>query len=360
MAERTLRPTNGRVTRRRKEEHLRISLNNNVSFREVSTGLEDYAFIHQALPEIDFSRVSTETTLAGKRLDAPLVISSMVGGIEAAARINQNLAQAAQALGVGMGVGSQRCSIDAPETASTYQVRKDAPDIILFANLGAVQLNYGYGIIECQHAVDSIDANALMLHLNPLQEVLQREGNTDFTGLLHKIELLCTRLSVPVFVKEIGYGISEEVAHKLAGAGVAGIDVAGAGGTSWSEVERYRARSATADSIAASFGSWGIPTAESIVRARQGAPDIALIASGGIRTGLDVAKSIALGADVSGIALPLLKAASVSAEAVITLLQQVVMELRIAMFCVGAASIQELRYSPFLEKRARRQDGLLT
>ncbi|MFC1994651.1 type 2 isopentenyl-diphosphate Delta-isomerase, partial [Chloroflexota bacterium] len=276
-----------RENNRRKEEHLRINLQQDVQFGGVTTGLECYRFVHRALPEVDLSAINPSTVLLGKRLSAPLVISSMVGGIEAVKRINLNLAQAAQTIGVAMGLGSQRCALDDPATAATYQVRHVAPDVLLFANLGAVQLNYGYGVAECLRAVQMIGADALILHLNPLQEALQHEGNTDFGGLLDKIKQVCHELAVPVIAKEVGWGISEDMARKLAAAGVAGIDVAGAGGTSWSEVERYRAHS-NSGNIAATFASWGIPTAESLRMAQRGAPGMPLIASGGIRSGLDV------------------------------------------------------------------------
>ena len=273
----------------------------------------------------------------------------MTGGTEEAAEINRNLARAAQAYGLGMGVGSQRAALEEPSLAYTYRVRDVAPDILLLANLGAVQLNYGYGIVECRRAVEMIGADALILHLNPLQEALQPEGNTDFAGLLAKIEALCRSLEVPVVVKEVGWGISEEVARLLAEAGVAAIDVAGAGGTSWSEVEMRRAGSESARRIAESFADWGIPTAESVQMARRGAPRTTIIASGGIRTGVDVAKAIALGADAAGMASPLLKPATVSAEAVGERIREVLEELRTAMFCVGARSIQELKSAPLVK-----------
>lgn len=337
---------------RRKEEQLRITLNENVKFKGITTGFDDYQFIHQALPEIDMNRVDLSTTLFGKKLGAPLVISSMVGGIEPARQINRNLAYAAQATHVAMGVGSQRPAIDDATVVQTYQVRDIAPDMLLFANLGAVQLNYGYGLSECRRVVEMIGADALILHLNPLQEALQPDGNTNFSGLLKKIEKICSQLTIPVIIKEVGCGISETVARKLAEVGVAAIDVAGAGGTSWSEVERHRLHTETGNNIATSFASWGIPTSESIKKARHGAPGITMIASGGIRNGLDAAKAIALGADAAGIATPLLKAASDSAEAVMVTLQEVIEELRIAMFCIGAANIQELKESPFLERKS--------
>jgi isopentenyl-diphosphate delta-isomerase len=340
------------ANKRRKKEQLQITLNEDVEFKEVATGLDDYLFIHQALPEIDLAAVNLSCPLFGETLKAPLVISSMVGGIDAAAGINQNLAQAAQAVGVAMGVGSQRCAIDDSGTASTYEVRDIAPDILLFANLGAVQLNYGYGVSECRRAVEMVGADALILHLNPLQEALQPEGNTNFGGLLSKIEQVCRELPVPVIVKEVGCGISESVAQMLAKAGVAAIDVGGAGGTSWSEVERYRAQRELGNNTAATFASWGIPTVQSIEMVRCAAPGLTLIASGGIRTGLDVAKAIALGADAAGVAAPLLKAASISAETVMAALREIIEGLRISMFCIGAANLKELKDSSLLKRKS--------
>ena len=334
---------------RRKSEHLRISLEEDVRFRGLTTDLERYRFLHRALPEISRDEIELATTLLGKELRAPLLISSMTGGTEEAAEINRNLARAAQAYGLGMGVGSQRAALEEPSLDYTYRVRDVAPDILLLANLGAVQLNYGYGVEECRRAVEMIGADALILHLNPLQEALQPEGNTDFAGLLAKIEALCRALEVPVVVKEVGWGISEEVARLLAEAGVAAIDVAGAGGTSWSEVEMRRAESESARRIAESFADWGIPTAESIQMARRGAPRTTIIASGGIRTGVDVAKAIALGADAAGMASPFLKPATVSAEAVGERIREVLEELRTAMFCVGAKNLQELRSAPLVK-----------
>ena len=282
MSDTVLDGTTKQTNSKRKEEHLHIALNNDVAFKQVSTGLEDYYFVHNALPETDLAEVDTSISLFDKTLSAPLIISSMVGGIEEARRINRNLAEAAQIMGLAMGVGSQRCFIDDPSTMSTYQVRDIAPDILLFANLGAVQLNYGYGVRECRLAVEAIGADALILHLNPIQETLQLEGNTNFTGLLGKIEQVCAELPFPVIVKEVGCGISEDVARRLSSVGVAGIDVAGAGGTSWTEIERYRAHDELTNNVAATFASWGIPTADSISMARRGAPQLTLIASGGI------------------------------------------------------------------------------
>ncbi|MFN3929561.1 MAG: type 2 isopentenyl-diphosphate Delta-isomerase, partial [Thermoflexus sp.] len=221
----------------RKADHIRINLEEDVSFGQLTTGFERLRFVHRALPELDLQEVDLSTTFFGKTLKAPLLISSMTGGTEEAGRINRNLAEAAQARGIAMGLGSMRAALERPELLPTFQVRRYAPDILLFANLGAVQLNYGYTVDHCRRAVELVKADALILHLNPLQEALQPEGDTNFAGLLRKIEAVCKALPVPVVVKEVGWGISEEVARLLADAGVAAIDVAGAGGTSWSQVE---------------------------------------------------------------------------------------------------------------------------
>lgn len=336
------------VHTQRKSDHLRISLEEDVRFR-LTTGLERYRFVHQALPEINREEVHLSTVLLGRELKAPLVISSMTGGTKAAEQINMNLARAAQSYGVGMGVGSQRAAIEDPQWAHTYQVRRVAPDILLLANLGAVQLNHGYGLNECRRAVEMIEADGLILHLNPLQEALQDGGDVNFAGLLVKIEDVCRHLTVPVIVKEVGWGISEEVARKLAGAGVAAIDVAGAGGTSWSQVEMHRTNDDLTRQIAADFADWGIPTAESIHLVRRGAPQTTLIASGGIYTGIEVAKAIALGADAVALAAPLLRLATISAEAVGQKIREIAEELRTAMFCIGAADLDVLKDTPFLK-----------
>jgi isopentenyl-diphosphate Delta-isomerase len=335
----------------RKQEHLDIVLNRDVDFKGVSAGFDDYYFIHQALPEINLEYVDLSIKLFDKKLAAPLIISSMVGGIDSAAELNRNLAAAAQELGLAMGLGSQRCAIDNPAAVSSYQVRDVAPDILLLANLGAVQLNYSYTVDECRRAVDMVNADGLILHLNPLQEALQPEGNTNFSGLVNKIEKVCSGLKAPVIVKEVGGGISDNVARMLSNAGVAAIDIAGAGGTSWSEVEKYRERTQAKENVAAAFASWGIPTVKSIDMVRRGAPEMTLIASGGVRNGIDVARAIALNADLAGIAAPLLRAANISVEAVITALQEFIEELKITMFCTGTTTIEELKNTPFMERK---------
>lgn len=285
----------------------------------------------------------------GRRLRAPILISCMTGGVERGREINHRLARAAQALGCAMGIGSQRAAIEDPDLAPLFRVRDVAPDILLLANLGAVQFNYGYGVDECKRAVAMIEADALALHLNPLQEALQPEGNVNFAGLLAKIEAICRKLEVPVVVKEVGWGISARVARQLAEAGVAAIDVGGAGGTSWSEVERHRASTTLRCRVSAAFAGWGIPTADSLRQARQAAPTLPLIASGGLRDGIDVAKAIALGADLAGFASPLLKAAAESGDAAHELLTALVEELRTSMFCCGARDLAGLKQVEVVE-----------
>jgi isopentenyl-diphosphate delta-isomerase len=269
----------------------------------------------------------------------------MTGGVSQARDINRNLAVAAQKMGLAMGLGSQRLAIEQPDAEEFFRVRDVAPDILLFANLGAVQLNYGYGVEECLRAVEMVGADALFLHLNPLQEAIQPEGNVNFDGLAGRIAEVCKSLSVPVVVKEVGWGISGEVARILANAGVAAIDVAGAGGTSWSEVERHRTASAARRRVAGAFAGWGIGTAESLVEVRRAVPDIPVFASGGIHTGIEVAKAIALGASLVGLASSLLRVAVESAAAVEDELRVLVDELKITMFCSGAGTLDALRDS---------------
>jgi len=332
--------------KQRKSEHIRINLEEDVAFKRVSTGFEHYRFLHRALPSIDLEDVGTSIRLFDKRLEAPLLISSMTGGTSEAQAINRRLAQAAQETGIALGLGSQRAAIEDPTLADTYRVRGVAPDILLLANLGAVQLNYGYGPDECGRAVEMVEADALILHLNPLQEALQPGGNTDFAGLLPKIERVCRTLEVPVVVKEVGWGISEPVARQLADAGVAAIDVAGSGGVSWSKVEMHRAVTEHQRAVAEVFDDWGIPTVESLLMVRRTVPELPAIASGGIRDGIQIAKAVALGAMACGVAGPFLPVAIESTAAVVELIGVLVDQLRIAMFAVGASEISLLRDCP--------------
>lgn len=335
-------------TEERKLDHIRIVLGEDVNAKGVASGFAAFRFSHDALPELDLQEIDMSLSLFGKRLRAPLLISSMTGGASGAEQINIHLAEAAEALGLAMGVGSQRAAISNAALAHTYQVRRVAPTALMLANIGAVQLNYGFGIDECRRAVDMIEADALILHLNALQEAVQPEGNTNFAGLLSKIEQVCHALDVPVVVKEVGNGIGAKTARRLVDAGVQAIDVAGAGGTSWSEVERYRQTDPHRSRVAATFAGWGIPTTQAIVDVRAALPEAIVIGSGGIRSGVDVAKAIALGADLGGSAAPHLFAAvdGGGMNAVVQGLQAFIDELRIAMFCVGAPNLQALRATP--------------
>ncbi|HDD54637.1 MAG TPA: type 2 isopentenyl-diphosphate Delta-isomerase [Chloroflexi bacterium] len=328
-------------TSSRKSDHIRINLTEEVR-SGISTGLEDYSFPHQALPELDLGEIRLDLRLFGKKITAPVFISSMTGGTNKAGKINQILAEAAQAAGIPMGVGSQRAALEEASLAESFKVRKAAPDILLFANLGAVQLNYGVTAVDCQRVVEMIEADALILHLNPLQEAVMAEGNTNFAGLIAKIEEVCKTLSVPVIAKEVGWGISRNAAIMLRDAGISAIDVAGAGGTSWTEVEIHRSETAIQRQVASSFGDWGIPTAESIQIVHQAAPDIPIFASGGIRNGVEIAKTIALGATLAGLAGPFLKAADESPQAVLQVIDRLTREIQISMFASGAKDLRSL------------------
>ena len=326
----------------RKDDHIKINLEQDVR-SALTTGLEKIHFIHDALPELDLDEVDTRVKLFDKEIQAPILISSMTGGTPDAGVINFRLAEAAQACGLAMGVGSQRAALENPERAASFQVRKVAPDILLFANIGAVQLNYGYGIDECQRAVEMIAADALYLHLNPLQEAVQAGGDTNWKDLGRKIEKVCKKLSVPVIAKEVGWGISEKTARRLAGCGIAAIDVAGAGGTSWSQVEMHRAPDEYLRSLAATFVGWGIPTAESILNVKHAVPGITIFASGGLKDGLDIAKCIALGATLGGMAGQFLKAAAISTENAVSLMKLTQRQIQVSMFAVGAENISEIQ-----------------
>ncbi|MGH2448735.1 MAG: type 2 isopentenyl-diphosphate Delta-isomerase, partial [Chloroflexota bacterium] len=253
------------------------------------------------------------------------------------------LAQVAQQAGIALGLGSGRVLLEQPEVRPTFHVRPHAPDVPIFANLGAVQLNQGIAVKDCRRLVDLIEADALVLHLNALQEALQPEGDTEFAGLLEKIGRLCDELDVPVIVKEVGWGIAPDVVVALLEAGVAAVDVAGAGGTSWSEVERHRLHGTVAQRVAAAFSGWGLPTAEAIRGARRAAPDAIIFASGGIRTGMEAAKALGLGANLVGAAGPFLRAAAEGREAALELAAEFIETLRTVMFCIGARDLTALR-----------------
>jgi len=329
-------------TEARKREHIETVLNANVAAKGVTTGFESFAFAHCALPELDLDNIDLSTTVFGRHLRAPILISSMTGGSAKGGVINRRLAASAQELGLAVGLGSQRAAIEQGKLANTYKVRDIAPDILLFANLGAVQLNYGYDVDQARLAVDMIEADALFIHLNPLQEAVQPEGDRNWRGILVKLEELVRKLEVPVIVKEIGNGLSADLAKKLISIGVGGLDVAGAGGTSWSEVEANRQPDPLIKKVAHSFAGWGIPTAHSLIEVRREAGSLPVFASGGLRTGIDIAKAIRLGATLCGVAAPALGAADEDTETVTKHLQCLIEELKIVAFCTGSQNLGDL------------------
>ena len=334
-------PASG-ATEARKSRHLDICLEDDVASK-LDAGFSRVRLRHEALPECALEDVDTATTFLGHKLAAPLIISSMTGGTERAGAINFNLAIAAERAGVALALGSQRAALENAELLATYRVREVAPKVVLFANLGAVQLNYGVTIAAAQRTVDSIGANGLYLHFNPLQEALQPNGDTNFRDLLPKIDALCRALDVPIIAKSVGSGISARTAQRLIGAGVSAIDVAGAGGTSWARVEGKRAGDSRREALAETFAGWGYPTIEATIALRAALPEARLVASGGVRSGVDVAKALALGADLAGLALPFLEPATRSADAVSEALDAILTGLRIAMFASGCRRVRDLR-----------------
>jgi len=331
------------LERDRKAEHIRLALDRRMQLGH--SYFDDYRFEHEALPEIDAEDIDLSVEFLGRRLQAPLLVSCMTGGTETAGRINRNLAAGAERTGIAVGVGSQRKALEDPVKADTFRVREVAPTVPLLANLGAVQLNYGMGVRECRQAVDMIGADALVLHLNPLQEAIQPEGQCNFSGLLPKIGDVVRGVGVPVVVKEIGCGISEATARALAGQGIRIVDTAGVGGTSWARIEAERAGDLEIGEL---FAGWGLPTPESIRQVRR-VEGLTVIASGGIRNGLDAAKAIAFGADLVGMAYPFLEPATESPERVAEKVRRTIRELKICMFCLGVKSIAELQRTKLLK-----------
>ncbi|MFG3691805.1 type 2 isopentenyl-diphosphate Delta-isomerase [Stutzerimonas stutzeri] len=333
----------------RKNDHLDIVLDPNRAGSTVSAGYAALTFEHCAVPELRLDDIDIRAELFGRRLAAPLLISSMTGGAARATQINRNLAEAAEALGIALGVGSQRIALETgADQGLTRQLRQLAPSIPLLANLGAAQLVAGYGLEQAQRAVDMIEADALIIHFNPLQEAVQLGGDRDWRGVLQAIEALAARLPVPLVAKEVGAGISPRVAQRLLEAGVAVIDVAGAGGTSWAAVEAERQPDPRQRAIAQAFAGWGIPSAQAIASVRRACPKARLIASGGIRDGIDAAKAIRLGADLVGQAAGVLDAALIGPQAVADHFQVLIQQLRIACFCTGSADLAALARAPLL------------
>lgn len=332
------------VVRDRKAEHIEIALDE--AMQTHKHAFEAYDFEHQALPEIDAAEIDTSVEFLGKRLKAPILISCMTGGTDLATMINRHLAEAAEICGVAVGVGSQRKAIEDPSQVPTFQIRDRAPSVPILANLGAVQLNYGYGIDQCREAVEMIDADALVLHLNPLQEAIQPEGQTNFKNLLPRMGQVARELEVPVIAKEVGSGIAGSTARALQNEGITIVDTAGVGGTSWALIEGRRAEDAD---LGERFAAWGLPTPESIRQVAQ-VDGLTVIGSGGLRSGIDAAKALALGAHLTGMAYPFLQAATESMEAVVRRIQRIVRELEITMLCTGARTIEELRHIQLVKR----------
>jgi isopentenyl-diphosphate delta-isomerase len=330
----------------RKLEHLLLCAHCDVQYKNKKTGFNDIEFIHRALPELNKEKIDLSTELLGKELNSPIIISAMTGGHPSALALNKELAKAVDKLGIGMGLGSQRAAIENPELVNTYDVaRKEAPSSLLIGNIGAPQIEYAH------QAVEMIDADALAVHLNPLQESIQPEGDIDATGFLDSIGEIVKTVDVPVVAKETGAGISFEDAVLLEKKGVDAIDVAGSGGTSWAAVETYRADDTYMGDL---YWDWGIPTAVSTVEVTQSV-NIPVLSSGGIRSGLDAAKAIALGAESVGIALPVLKEAYIGYKEIINVIERFQESLKVAMFLVGASNLDELKSSKLIIRGQTRE-----
>jgi len=335
----------------RKDAHLRICLEEPVERLGVTTGFERYRFEHDAFPEIDRDEIDLRVTLFGKTLAAPLMIGAMTGGTRRAGEINKVLASAAQECGIAMALGSQRKMIEDPGTVSTFAVRDEAPDILLMGNVGAVQLNYGVTADDVRGLIDGVGADIFAFHLNALQEAIQPEGDTNFKGLIGKLGSVIPQLGVPVVLKEVGAGFGRKTLQKIAHVPFAGLETAGVGGTSWSKIETYRTESWVQQMTGRRLGDWGVPTSESLRHAVDLlGDDKTIICSGGIRTGTEVAKAVAMGADLVACALPFLKAAVEGGrDAVVLTIRQFIDELRTICFVTGSRSITELRRQALAE-----------
>ncbi len=330
----------------RKKDHLKIALSSDAQVGDA--GFSNYRFVHNALPEINFDEIDFSATFIGKKISRPFFISCMTGGVAEGLKLNINLAKAAEKYQIPMGVGSQRAAIEHTELRKLYDVRKHAPSALILANIGLVQLNYGYGLKEFEEAVKMVGADALVVHINPIQEVIQPEGDVNFNSLLSKFATIVKKISVPVIVKEVGFGLSYEVIAKLYNIGIRVFDTAGWGGTNWAFVEGRR-REGFQD-LGELFSGWGIRTTDSIreaVKFRNKAKDreMLVLGSGGVRTGLDIAKCLALGADLAGIAAPFAEAALKDREEVEKLIEKLSYELKVSMFGVGAKTVEELGHA---------------
>jgi isopentenyl-diphosphate Delta-isomerase len=330
----------------RKLKHVEVCLNYPVEYTTRTTGFEKVDLPYCSLPETNLLEINTQTTFLGKALNAPLLIGAMTGGAEFSAVINKNLAIAAETLGVGLMLGSQRVMLEHPEAVSSFAVRQYAPTTLLMGNLGVAQLNKGYGAKQLIKAVELIHADALALHTNPLQEALQNKGDTNFSWLLPKLLEVVPNVPHPVLLKEVGHGLSGSVALAVKDVGFAALDVAGAGGTSWAKVEEFVNYGEVRHH---DLAEWGIPTARALQDVHEVLPTMPLIASGGIRTGVDIAKALMMGASVVAVARPLLGPATKSPEAVIEKLQDIIWQFKVAMHCTGAGNITALKSLPLTQ-----------
>lgn len=337
-------------TEARKDHHLRICLEEDVDFVGTTTGFENWRFDHDALPEVDKSEIDLEVRLFGKTLSAPVIIGAMTGGSTKAGQVNRILAEAAQRTNVGFALGSQRRMIEDPSSFESYDVRDNAPDVLLFGNIGAVQLNYGVKTKDLVTLCERSGVDVLNFHLNPLQEAIQPEGDTNFKGLVMRLRDVVPQLPVPSVLKEVGAGISAVTAHKIATLPVAGVEVAGVGGTSWAKIEAFRNAPGMGRETGMQLSAWGVPTAESLVTCRRILGSLPLICSGGMRTGLELAKAISLGADAVAMAMPFLKAAQDGVDAVVERIEQAKEELRTVMFVSGCANVDDLRTKAVLRR----------
>lgn len=345
------RPSDIEIIKQRKREGIEIPLNKDVQAKTTSTYLEYVKLIHNALPELDYDEIDISTTFLKRKFSAPLIIDSMTGGAPEAARINGRLGELAEKYGFAMGLGSQRAGLESKQLAETYSIaRKNAPSAFLIANIGGAQLAKGLTIDNIKKIIDMIQADALVIHLNPLQELIQPEGEPKYKGVLSKISEISGDLDVPVIVKEVGAGISKEVAVKLEVAGVSAINVAGAGGTSWAGVEKLRAEASNNDlktHLGEIFWDWGIPTAASLIEVKK-TVKVPIIASGGLRNGMEMAKCIVLGASMCAMAYPFLLKAAESKEQLFNFADTVIAELKSTMFLIGAMNLSVLKSSRYI------------
>jgi isopentenyl-diphosphate Delta-isomerase len=345
------RPSDIEIIKQRKREGIKIPLNNDVQAKTTSTYLEYVKLVHNALPELDYDEIDISTTFLKRKFSAPLIIDSMTGGAPEAARINGRLGELAEKYGFAMGLGSQRAGLESEQLAETYSIaRKNAPSAFLIANIGGAQLAKGLTIENIKKIINMIQADALVIHLNPLQELIQPEGEPKYKGVFSKISEISGDLDLPVIVKEVGAGISKEVAVKLEVAGVSAINVAGAGGTSWAGVEKLRAEASNNDlktHLGEMFWDWGIPTAASLVEVKK-TVKVPIIASGGLRNGMEMAKCIVLGASMCAMAYPFLLKAAESKEQLFNFADTVIAELKSTMFLIGTMNLSLLKSSRYI------------